>query len=47
MYNVTRKYGASLKIRGIKHSAIDPGYVIRDWYFVDPSIKGTRKTLTK
>lgn len=47
MYNVPRKFGASLKVRGIRHSAIDPGYVIRDWYFVDPSVKGTRSGLVK
>jgi peptide/nickel transport system substrate-binding protein len=47
MYNVPRKFGASLKVRGIRHSAIDPGYVIRDWYFVDPSVKGTRSSLEK
>ena len=47
MYNVPRKFAASLKVRGIRHSAIDPGYVIRDWYFVDPSVAGTRTTLEK
>ena len=47
MYNVPKKFGASLKVRGIRNSAIDPGYVIRDWYFVDPSVKGTRESLEK
>ncbi|MDA8592430.1 ABC transporter substrate-binding protein [Planctomycetota bacterium] len=47
MYNVPKKFGASLKVRGIRNSAIDPGYVIRDWYFVDPSVKGTRSSLEK
>ncbi|MEM6675748.1 MAG: ABC transporter substrate-binding protein [Planctomycetota bacterium] len=45
MYNVPVKFAASLKVRGIKHCAIDPGYLIREWYFVDPAVKGTRKNL--
>lgn len=47
MYNVPRKYAANLKIRGIKHTPIDPGYVLRDWYYVDPSVPGTRPALKK
>ncbi|MEM6674849.1 MAG: ABC transporter substrate-binding protein [Planctomycetota bacterium] len=45
MYNVPRKFGASKKLRGLRFSPIDPGYVIRDWYYVDPSVPGTRKSL--
>lgn len=47
MYNVPRKYAANLSIRGIKHSPIDPGYVLRDWYYVDPKVPGTRASLKK
>lgn len=44
-FNVPRKYAASLKVRGIKHTPISPGYVLRDWYFVDPEVPGTRPDL--
>jgi len=47
MFNVPRKYAAAKKVRGIKHTPINPGYVLRDWYYVDPSIPGTRATLRK
>ena len=47
MFNVPRKYAAAKKVRGIKHTPINPGYVLRDWYYVDPSIPGTRATLQK
>ena len=44
-FNVPRKYAASLNVRGIKHTPINPGYVLRDWYYVDPKIPGTRAAL--
>ncbi len=45
-FNVPRKFAASNRVRGIEHTAIDPGYVIRNWHFVDPSIPGTRPALS-
>ncbi|WP_145200593.1 ABC transporter substrate-binding protein [Planctomycetes bacterium Poly30] len=46
-YNVPIKFAASKRIHGIEHSPIDPGYMIREWYFTDPSVPGTRPALTK
>ena len=46
-YNVPRKYAMNLKMRGVRHTPISPGYVTRDWYFVDDSVPGTRATLMK
>ncbi len=45
MYSVPRKYAANLEVRGIRHTPISPGYVIRDWYYSDAKVPGTRKTL--
>ncbi|MEO1698575.1 MAG: ABC transporter substrate-binding protein [Planctomycetota bacterium] len=45
-HTVPRKFAANLAVRGLKHTPIDPGYVLRDWYYVDPSVPGTRATLT-
>jgi peptide/nickel transport system substrate-binding protein len=42
-YNVPNKFAMSKRLRGFKTYAIDPGYRIRDWYFVDPSEPGTRR----
>jgi len=44
MYNVPNKFAMSKRIRGFQAFAIDPGYSIRRWYFVDPAEPGTRKT---
>ncbi|QDU66655.1 ABC transporter substrate-binding protein [Engelhardtia mirabilis] len=41
-YNVPQKFAMSKRIRGFQAFAIDPGYSIRRWYFVDPSEPGTR-----
>ena len=41
-YNVPQKFAVSKRIRGFQTSAIDPGYMIRRWYFVDPEEPGTR-----
>ena len=43
-YNVPQKFAMSKRLRGFKTYAIDPGYQIRDWYFVDPAEPGTRTT---
>lgn len=45
MYSVPRKYAANLNLRGIRHTPISPGYVIRDWYYSDAQVPGTRKSL--
>ena len=47
MYNVPNKFGMSRRLRGFQTVAIDPGYVIRRWYFWDPEEPGTRKTLDR
>lgn len=43
-FNVPQKFAMSKRIRGFKTYAIDPGYSIRDWYFVDADEPGTRST---
>ena len=45
-FNVPRKFAASKRIHGIGHTPIDPGYVIRNWFYVDPEIPGTRPALS-
>ena len=45
-FNVPRKYAASKRVHGITHTPIDPGYVVRNWHFVDPTIPGTRPALS-
>lgn len=47
LYNVPSKFAMSRKIHGFQTFAIDPGYSIRRWYYIDPSISGTRKTLQR
>lgn len=47
MWNVPQKFGISKRIHGVQLVAIDPGYVLRRWYFVDPAEPGTRKTLDR
>lgn len=47
MYNVPNKFGMTKRLRGFQAVAIDPGYVIRRWYFWNPSEPGTRTTLDK
>ena len=44
MYNVPQKFAMSKRVRGFQAFAIDPGYSVRRWYFVDPEEQGTRKT---
>ena len=41
-YNVPQKFAMTKRIRGLQTFAIDPGYSIRRWYFVDPDEPGTR-----
>lgn len=41
-YNVPRKFAISNQIRGMELFAIDPGYSVRRWYYVDPSVPNTR-----
>jgi peptide/nickel transport system substrate-binding protein len=43
-YNVPRKFAINKKIRGMELFAVDPGYSVRRWYYVDPSVPGTRAT---
>lgn len=43
-YNVPRKFAINNKIRGMELFAVDPGYSVRRWYYVDPSVPGTRTT---
>jgi len=45
LYNVPSKFAMSRKVHGFQTFAIDPGYSIRRWYYVDPSISGTRPAL--
>ena len=47
MYNVPRKFAMSRKLHGFQVLAIDPGYVIRRWHYIDPKVAGTRKTLNR
>jgi peptide/nickel transport system substrate-binding protein len=47
MYNVPQKYGMSKRVRGFQAVAIDPGYVIRRWFYFDPKEPGTRRTLDR
>ena len=47
MYNVPNKFAMSRKIHGYQSFAIDPGYSIRNWYYIDPTIPGTRKSRVK
>ncbi|MDA1267309.1 MAG: ABC transporter substrate-binding protein, partial [Planctomycetota bacterium] len=42
MYNVPQKYAMSKRLRGFQAVAVDPGYIIRRWYFHSPSEPGTR-----
>jgi ABC-type transport system substrate-binding protein len=42
LYNVPQKFAMTKRIRGFQTFALDPGYSIRRWYFVDPSEPGTR-----
>ena len=44
-FNVPRKFAASKRVHGITHSPINPGYMIRNWHFVDPTLPGTRSAL--
>lgn len=46
-FNVPRKFAASNRIHGIKHTPMDPGFVIRNWYFTDPEVPGTRPALSR
>jgi peptide/nickel transport system substrate-binding protein len=41
-FNVPTKYALSKRLRGFQSFAIDPGYSLRRWYYVDPSEPGTR-----
>ena len=43
-FNVPNKFAMSKRIRGFQAFAIDPGYAIRRWHFVDPNEPGTRAT---
>ena len=47
MYNIPRKFAMNKKMRGFQKVAIDPGYVIRRWYYWDPEQPGTRTTLDR
>jgi peptide/nickel transport system substrate-binding protein len=47
MYNVPTKFAMSKRLRGFQALAIDPGYVIRRWYYIDPAEKGTRTSLVE
>ncbi|MDF1800349.1 MAG: ABC transporter substrate-binding protein [Planctomycetota bacterium] len=46
-YNVPIKFAMSKRIRGFRTVALDPGYVLREWHFVDPAEPGTRTTRLK
>jgi len=46
-FNVPSKFAMTKRIRGYKNYAVDPGYSIREWYFVDPAEPGTRTARTK
>ncbi len=46
-FNVPHKFGMTQRIRGFQSVAIDPGYVIRRWYFWNPEEPGTRTTLDR
>ena len=46
-YNVPQKYALAKRIRGMQAFAIDPGYSVRRWYFIDPEEPGVRANLTK
>ena len=41
-FNVPSKFAISKKLRGFQAFAIDPGYSLRRWYYVDPNQPGTR-----
>ncbi|MDE0895037.1 MAG: ABC transporter substrate-binding protein [Planctomycetota bacterium] len=43
-FNVPSKFAMSKRIRGFKTVALDPGYVLRDWYFTSLDEPGTRAT---
>ena len=43
-FNVPSKFAMSKRIRGFKTVALDPGYVLRDWYFTSLDEPGTRLT---
>ncbi|MEM8711538.1 MAG: ABC transporter substrate-binding protein [Planctomycetota bacterium] len=45
-FNVPRKFAISNRLGKIKHTPIDPGFIVRDWYFIDPSVPGTRPALS-
>ena len=47
MYNVPRKFAMTRKIRGFQVLAIDPGYVIRRWYYHDANDPTLRTTLDR
>ena len=47
LFNVPRKFGMTRRLRGFQAVAIDPGYVLRRWYFWDPAEPGTRRTLDR
>jgi ABC-type transport system substrate-binding protein len=43
-FNVPSKFAMSKRIRGFKAVALDPGYVLRDWYYTSLDEPGTRLT---
>ena len=42
--NVPAKFAMTKRLFGYQNFALDPGYSIRRWYFLDPSEPGTRAT---
>lgn len=45
--NFPHTFAVSQKIHGVESTPIDPGYVIRQWYYTDPTIPSVRATLAK
>nr|MBC8451135.1 hypothetical protein [Planctomycetota bacterium] len=46
-FNVPSKFAMTKRIYGYQNFAIDPGYSIRRWYFIDPKEPNTRTTRLK
>ena len=43
--NVPVTYAASSKIHGIEHAPMSPGYVVREWHYMDSGLPGVRAAL--
>ena len=46
-FNVPAKFAMTKRLFGYQNFAIDPGYSIREWYFIDPQEPNTRTTRVK